>query len=127
VVAVLGGHAGAWYRAALEERSIGLHEVPVDGETRTCTSVLDESTGELTELYEAGMQLGDDDWSRVEDALRRRSASAADGRGARGQPPPGSGRRVRAPRAIAAAAGARAAVDSEGRRSPPPSRSARGW
>src|SRR4029077_3438410 len=70
VVAVLGGHAGAWYRAALAERSIGLHEVPVDGETRTCTSILDESTGALTELYEAGVQLGDDDWLRVEDALR---------------------------------------------------------
>jgi 1-phosphofructokinase len=41
MVAVLGGYAGAWYREALEARSIGLHEVNVAGETRTCLSVLD--------------------------------------------------------------------------------------
>ena len=45
IVAVLGGHAGAWYRAALAERSIPLHAVEVAGETRTCLSVLDIATG----------------------------------------------------------------------------------
>lgn len=70
VVALLGGHAGGWYRAALDERGIGLHAVTVDGETRTCTSILDESSGELTELYEAGVQLADDDWRRIEAAVR---------------------------------------------------------
>lgn len=117
VVAVLGGHAGAWYRARLEERSIDLFDVAVSGETRTCLSVLDESTGELTELYEAGVQLGDDDWRGVEAAVR--AAIDADPAGTvvvlAGSLPPGApvdGYARLA--AIAAGAGARAAVDSEG-------------
>ena len=71
VVAALGGHAGAWYRDSLAERGIPLHEIAVGGETRLCLSVLDESTGRLTELYEAGLRLDDGDWTRIEAALRR--------------------------------------------------------
>ena len=70
VVAVLGGHTGAWFRAAMADRSIPLHAVEVAAETRSCLSVLDQTTGELTELYEAGIELEDRDWPRVEDALR---------------------------------------------------------
>lgn len=117
MVAVLGGHAGAWYRAQLEERSIALHEVVVADETRTCLSVLDESTGELTEFYEAGVRLSDVDWQGVEAALR--AAIGGDGDGVvvvlAGSLPPGTptdgyARLV----AIAARAGARAVVDSDG-------------
>ena len=117
MVAVLGGHAGAWYRAQLEERSIALHEVVVADETRTCLSVLDESTGELTEFYEAGVRLG----TRTGGASRRRvrAAIGGDGRGVvvvlAGSLPPGTpvdGYARLA--AIAAEAGARAVVDSDG-------------
>lgn len=117
MVAVLGGHAGAWYREALEARAIGLHEVAVAGETRTCLSVLDESTGELTELYEAGVRLRDEDWPRVEAALRAALGDGTDGTVVvlAGSLPPGTpvdgyARLAR----IATEAGARAVVDSDG-------------
>jgi tagatose 6-phosphate kinase len=92
VVAVLGGHAGGWYREALAARGITLHAVEVAGETRTCLSVLDESTGSLTEFYEAGVNLAADDWPRIE--ARLREALATDGAGAivvlAGSLPPGA-------------------------------------
>ena len=78
VVAVLGGHAGAWYRGALDARSIPLHAVEVEGETRTCLSVLDEASGELTEFYEAGVELSAADWPRIEDAVHRALAGRGD-------------------------------------------------
>jgi len=120
VVAVLGGHAGAWFRASLAERGIGLVAVEVDGETRTCLSVLDEATGELTEFYEPGLTLAELDWPRVEDALA--SALEADGAAARdalvvlsGSLPPGAPRDAYARLVrVAHASGARAVVDAEG-------------
>ena len=117
MVAVLGGHAGAWYREALAGRSIDLHEVSVEGETRTCLSVLDEESGGLTEFYEAGVRLDEADWHAVEAALR--AAIGGDGAGTvvalAGSLPPGApvdgyARLVR----LASAAGARAVVDSDG-------------
>jgi 1-phosphofructokinase family hexose kinase len=69
IVAVLGGYAGDWYADALGRLGIDLSAVSVDGETRTCTSILDRSTGELTEFYEPGLTVPDDAWPRVESAL----------------------------------------------------------
>ena len=117
VVAVLGGHAGRWYREALEAQGIEARSVEVTDETRTCLSVLDESTGELTEFYEAGVRLSPDDWIRVEAALA--DGLAVDGPDALvvlagslppGAPPDAYGRLGR----IAAAAGARWVVDVDG-------------
>jgi 1-phosphofructokinase family hexose kinase len=117
VVAVVGGHAGAWYRSALEARSIPLHAVDVEGETRTCLSVLDDSSGALTEFYEPGVTLAADDWPRVEAALRE--ALAVDAAGVvvvlAGSLPPGAPADACARLAVIAAdAGARAAVDIGG-------------
>lgn len=116
-VAVLGGHAGAWYRDALARAGIELHEIRVAGETRTCLSVLDETTGELTELYEAGVHLDDDAWPRVEEAVG--AAIGQDGSDAvvvlAGSLPPGAPVDAYARLAgIADARGARAAVDIDG-------------
>jgi tagatose 6-phosphate kinase len=117
VIAILGGHAGRWYRAALEAQGIEARAVEVEGETRTCLSVLDESTGQLTELYEAGVRLSGDDWARVETALA--DALADDGPGTvvvlagslpRGAPVDAYGRLTR----IASAAGARSVIDVDG-------------
>ncbi len=69
VVAVVGGHAGAWLASELDARGILHWLVWVDGETRTCLSVLDRQTGELTEFYEAGIVLPEDRWPSVEAAL----------------------------------------------------------
>ena len=117
VIAVLGGHAGRWYRAALEAQGIEARAVEVEGETRTCLSVLDELTGQLTELYEAGVRLSEDDWARVETALV--NALADDGPGTvvvlagslpRGAPVDAYDRLAR----IASAAGARSVIDVDG-------------
>jgi tagatose 6-phosphate kinase len=117
VVAVVGGHAGAWYRSALEARSIQLHAVDVAGETRTCLSVLDESSGTLTEFYEPGVALTADGWPRVEAALRE--ALAADAAGSvvvlAGSLPPSARVDAYARLALVAAEiGARAVVDIGG-------------
>ncbi len=117
VVAVLGGHAGDWLEEALAARGIRARAVRVPGETRTCLSVLDRSTGTLTELYEAGLTLDDAGWALVEAAL---SAELADdpagalvvlaGSLPPGSPPAGYGHLA----ALAGAAGARAVVDADG-------------
>lgn len=117
IVAVLGGHAGAWYTDAVAAFGIPLHDVPVKSETRTCLSILDEEAGTLTELYEAGVTLRPEDWPMVEVALAE--ALADDPEGAivvlAGSLPPGAPldayRRLAAQ---AAAAGARAVVDIGG-------------
>jgi 1-phosphofructokinase family hexose kinase len=41
-----------------------------DGETRRCVSILDRSTGALTELYEPGAPIGPAIWEALEDATR---------------------------------------------------------
>jgi 1-phosphofructokinase family hexose kinase len=69
VVAVVGGHAGAWLAAELDARGIHHWLVWVEGETRTCLSVLDRQTGDLTEFYEPGIALAEDRWPSVETAL----------------------------------------------------------
>lgn len=69
VVAVVAGHAGSWLEDALAERGIRGRFIRVDGETRTCLSVLDRSTGALTEFYEAGLTLPTERWASVEAAL----------------------------------------------------------
>lgn len=55
VVAVLGGHAGTWIAERLAELGVATRTIEVEGETRTCVSVLDRSTGRLTEFYEPGL------------------------------------------------------------------------
>ena len=77
VVAVVGGHAGAWLAAELDSRGIRHWLVWVEGETRTCLSVLDRQTGELTEFYEAGIVLPEDRWPSVETALGEALAADA--------------------------------------------------
>lgn len=71
VVAVVAGHAGSWIVDALEARAIRGWFVRADGESRTCLSVLDRSTGSLTEFYEAGLDLAEHRWSPIETALRK--------------------------------------------------------
>jgi len=116
VVAVVGGHAGRWFAEELERRSIRARLVDVPGETRTCLSVLDRSTGDLTELYEPGLELPASAWSDVEQAL---SAELADADGAlvvlAGSLPPGAPTDAYTRLAgIAARAGALASVDVAG-------------
>src|SRR4051812_36548864 len=63
VVPVVAGHLGSWLEASLAREGITTRPVRVPGETRTCLSILDRSSGLLTELYEAGPTLDADGWS----------------------------------------------------------------
>jgi pfkB family carbohydrate kinase len=73
VVPVVAGHAGDWLLEALAAEGIPAKPVRVPGETRTCLSVLDRSTGRLTELYEPGPRLDDTGWAARRTAMRESS------------------------------------------------------
>jgi 1-phosphofructokinase family hexose kinase len=79
VVPVVGGHSGAWLLEALEAGGLPARPVIVDGESRTCLSVLDRSTGRLTEFYEAGLEIDAEGWARVEAAVAAEVADDAAG------------------------------------------------
>lgn len=118
VVPVVGGHLGAWLEEALVAGGLAARPVRVAGETRTCLSVLDRSTGRLTEFYEAGPALDADGWTRVEEAVAAEIAPDPAGTVvvAAGSLPPGTpedayARLVR----LSHDAGARCAVDIGGR------------
>src|SRR3990172_6433447 len=51
-VGFLAGHAGRWVEEALAGIGVSGRFTWVDGETRTCVSILDRATAELTEIYE---------------------------------------------------------------------------
>ena len=117
VIAVVGGHAGDWFAAELAARDIPAQLVRVDGETRTCLSVLDRATGELTEFYESGVELPAAAWPAVETALEGALMGAE--RGAlvvlAGSLPPGAPNDAYARlAALTNAAGAEVAVDVGG-------------
>ncbi len=117
-VPVLAGHAGAWMADQLAADGIEARPVWVAGETRECLSILDRSTGRLTEFYEAGPQIEEAAWSAVEAVIE--AAVAEDPAGALvvvsgslplGAPADAHARVMR----IARGAGARAVVDVGGR------------
>lgn len=115
-LAVLGGHAGDWMEAALRARAIDVRVVRIVDETRTCLSVLDASTGVLTEFYEPGLTLDAAGWATVEGAFAAELAD--DPSGAlivlAGSLPPGAPVDGYARLTVASAqAGARTVVDAD--------------
>ena len=71
VVAIVGGRSGDWIAERLAELGVDASLVrdATGGETRTCLSVLDRSTGRLTEFYESGVAVGPATWTAFEDAV----------------------------------------------------------
>lgn len=111
-IALLGGHAGRWVAAALEEEGVTCDAVPGPGETRSCLSVSDGDA--LTEFYEPGPELAAAHWAALE-AATARIAAGARWVGVAGSLPPGApadaaGRLLR----VAREAGARVALDVSG-------------
>lgn len=70
-VALVAGRAGDWITERLAALGIDVSLVHKDGETRTCLSVLDRSTGLLTEFYEAGEPVRSATWAAFEAAVTR--------------------------------------------------------
>ena len=60
---LLAGHAGRWIAEELDGIGLAHRDVWVAGETRTCLSVLDRSTGLLTEVYEPGPTVLTGEWA----------------------------------------------------------------
>jgi 1-phosphofructokinase len=69
-VAILGGRAGDWIADGLADRGLDVRVVSASGETRTCVSVLDRSTGALTEIYEPGSEVDRAVWDALEATIR---------------------------------------------------------
>jgi len=76
VCALLGGHSGRWVAEEVEREGIPLRAAWVEGETRTCLSIIDPETGAMTELYEAGPALDETAWSLFESAVSDSLAGA---------------------------------------------------
>lgn len=70
-VGIVGGRAGEWISDRLAGLGLSATLVgDVSGhETRACLSVLDRSTGRLTEFYEAGEGIGPHVWPMLEEAI----------------------------------------------------------
>ncbi len=51
---ILAGHAGRWISEALAHDGVPARFAWGPGETRSCLSVADQTTGALTEFYESG-------------------------------------------------------------------------
>jgi tagatose 6-phosphate kinase len=117
-VPVLAGHAGRWIEEALGACGVASRPVWIPGETRECLSILDRSTGRLTELYEAGPGLDAAAWAAVEAAVGAELATDPAGTlvAVSGSVPPGAPANAHARIVeLARAAGARIVVDVGGR------------
>ena len=79
VLPILAGHAGAWILDGLARAGVEVRPVWSEGETRRCISILDRSTGALTELYAPGPPIGATTWDSLEEVTRM--ALAVDPRG----------------------------------------------
>jgi 1-phosphofructokinase family hexose kinase len=116
IVAIVGGRSGEWIADELASLGIEASLLRAQAETRTCVSILDRATGELTEVYEPGTSIEPGEWSTLEDRV---ADSLADGAVAaitvsgslpRGAPADGYARIVR----LAHDRGAIALVDTYG-------------
>ncbi len=70
-VGIVGGRSGDWIVERLAELGVETGMVRSGGETRTCISILDHSTGSLTELYERGVEIDPDAWEALEGIVAR--------------------------------------------------------
>lgn len=69
-VGIVAGRTGDWIVEQLAELGIDTRMARAHGETRTCISVLDRSTGALTEIYERGAVIEPAAWDALEAIVR---------------------------------------------------------
>ena len=65
-VGIVAGRAGDWILERLAQLGIDARMARAAGETRTCVSILDRSTGALTEIYERGAAVEPPAWADLE-------------------------------------------------------------
>lgn len=76
-VGLLAGHAGRWVEAALAERGVRGRFAWVEGETRTCLTILDRTSLEQTEVFEPSPPVSAERWAGLLDVLEGCLASVA--------------------------------------------------
>lgn len=90
-LSVLGGNRGKFIRDLLAARGIGLQFVPCSNPTRQCTTLIDESSGEVTELVEESRPLAEEECAdllkQIRPAINRCAAAVMSGTLAPGVPP----------------------------------------
>jgi 1-phosphofructokinase family hexose kinase len=69
VSGVLGGHAGRWVAESLAAHGVEGRFAWMAGETRSSLSVADWETARLTEFYEDGTPLTEDEWEALESVV----------------------------------------------------------
>lgn len=100
-VAIVAGRAGDWITERLAQLGIDARIAHATGETRTCISILDRSSGELTEIYERGDEIEPTDWEALETIIQAElgrgdvALIALSGSLPLGAPPDGYGRIAR--------------------------------
>ena len=68
-IGIVGGRAGDWIVEQLAETGLDARMARFDGETRTCVSILDRSSGAMTEVYERGEKIEPGAWEALEAIL----------------------------------------------------------
>ncbi len=76
-VALVGGHAGHFVAEGLRSEGIAASFAWCDGETRSSLTVLDRSSGRLTEFYEQRAAIPSTAWGAFEDVVESALPSAA--------------------------------------------------
>jgi len=100
-VGIVGGRAGDWIVERLAELGVGARMAGTAVETRTCVSILDRSTGALSEIYERGAEIEAAAWDALETIIRAElqagdvAVVAVSGSLPRGAPSDGYGRIAR--------------------------------
>jgi 1-phosphofructokinase family hexose kinase len=69
-VGIVAGRAGDGVAERLAELGIDARMARSTGETRTCVSILDRTSGSLTEIYERGQQIEPGAWESLEAIIR---------------------------------------------------------
>lgn len=87
VVGILGGHTGEAVRGLLVDEGVNAQGTMVDGETRSCLTVIDDDS--ITVFNESGPEISSSDWDRFESVLAR-SLEDADVFVCSGSFPPGT-------------------------------------
>lgn len=72
-----GGYNGQFIQRELDRQQIPHRFVEIPGESRICLNIMDERTGESTELLEPGPAVGTDDFARMGDLLEELAEESA--------------------------------------------------
>ena len=65
-VGIVAGRTGDWVGERLADLGLDVRLTRARGETRTCVSILDRSSGALTEIYERGDEIDPAAWDELE-------------------------------------------------------------